>query len=226
MELILDASSRTSQLGLSLSGQLLWCSESITAQEHTRRFMSELLRGMRQMDTVFPELRLIVVALGPGPFNGLRVAVSTAKGLAVGTGAAIVGIPTLKAEAARCRPDQRVVRPVVHAGRSNFTTALYQRLDNTWLETEAVRHLSATDLAQSAEEHVFMCGEIAEYLAVLAATGVEPAISPAVVCSTRMESLALLGWKRFCTGADITMAVLQPLYVNPPHITTPKDRRP
>src|SRR5512136_810025 len=39
----------------------------------------------------------IAIALGPGSFTGLRIGVTTAKGLAYATGKKIVGLPTLDA---------------------------------------------------------------------------------------------------------------------------------
>jgi len=226
MELILDASSRSTRVGVAQKGLLQWTSEALAPQEHTRQLLPAILKGMESTSTVFHELELIVVALGPGPFNGLRVAVSTAKGLGAGTGAAVVGISTLAAEAHRCSPGTGTVRPVIAAGRTAVATALFEWRDGAWAQVEDTRLVDAAELAQFVDESAPLCGEIDEVFAAAQAAAPELALRIATGSRSRPESLAELGWKRFCAGDVASVSALQPLYARPPHITIPKDRRP
>jgi tRNA threonylcarbamoyladenosine biosynthesis protein TsaB len=226
MELILDASSRSTRVGVALKGLLQWTSDPLAPQEHTRQLLPAILKGMESTSTAFHELELIVVALGPGPFNGLRVAVSAAKGLGAGTGAAVVGISTLEAEAHRCSPGTGTVRPVIAAGRTAVATALFEWRDSAWVQVEDTRLVEAAELTQFLDESAPLCGEIDDAFDVVHAAAREQALRIATGRGSRLDSLAELGWKRFCTGDVASVAALQPLYARPPHITIPRDRRP
>jgi tRNA threonylcarbamoyladenosine biosynthesis protein TsaB len=226
MELILDASSKSTRVGIALKGLLQWTSDPLAPQEHTRQLLPAILKGMESTSTTFHELTLIVAALGPGPFNGLRVAVSAAKGLCAGTGAAVVGISTLEAEAHRCSPGAGTVRPVIAAGRTTVATTLFEWRDGAWVQLEDIRLVDAAELRQFVDESSPLCGEIDDAFDATQAAAPELALHIATGSGSRLESLARLGWKRFCAGDVASVAALQPLYARPPHITMPRDRRP
>ncbi|MDP9270808.1 MAG: tRNA (adenosine(37)-N6)-threonylcarbamoyltransferase complex dimerization subunit type 1 TsaB [Chloroflexota bacterium] len=62
-----------------------------------REILPRLLALLDEHHRRLEEATAIAVGIGPGSFTGLRVGMSLAKGLALGTGATIVGIPSLEA---------------------------------------------------------------------------------------------------------------------------------
>jgi tRNA threonylcarbamoyl adenosine modification protein YeaZ len=224
VELILDASSSSARVGLAVNGLLRWMAPPLPPLEHTRELLPAIMQGLETVHTGWHDLQLIVVALGPGPFNGLRVAVSTAKGLAAGTGASTVGIATLRAEVERCACSGKV-RPIIAAGRTTLATALYSWSGGDWRQEQETRLVEEDDAVELLDAEVLLCGEIERFVGALPpGHGALPRVAD--THASRLDSLALLGWQRYASGNVTDAAALQPLYARPPHITTPRDRRP
>ena len=72
------------------------------------------------------ELDAVVVTGGPGSFTGLRIGISLAKGLAAGTGAPIVAVPTLDRFSWHLCWTPGLVVPVIDARKKRFYAAVYR----------------------------------------------------------------------------------------------------
>ena len=79
--------------------------------------------------TAFTGLALLGVAVGPGSFTGLRIGISTAKGLAYGSDIPVVGVRTLEASAYRVpvEEDAVFVCPMIDARKGEVYAALFRR---------------------------------------------------------------------------------------------------
>ncbi len=73
------------------------------------------------------DLDRVGVVVGPGGFTGVRVALSFARGLGVGTGLDIVGVTSLAALAANLDSLQPIVASVIDARRGQVYAALYDQ---------------------------------------------------------------------------------------------------
>ncbi len=78
----------------------------------------------------FADVDRIVVGTGPGSFTGLRIGLATARALALGAGAELVGISTLAVLAHAARDaigEASVVAPVIDARRGEVFVAGWRR---------------------------------------------------------------------------------------------------
>lgn len=75
------------------------------------------------------DIDLFSVAAGPGSFTGVRIGVSTVKGLAFGTEKPCLGVSTLEALAYNMQSANGLVCPVMNARRKQVYTALF-RVEN------------------------------------------------------------------------------------------------
>ncbi|MEK6605049.1 MAG: tRNA (adenosine(37)-N6)-threonylcarbamoyltransferase complex dimerization subunit type 1 TsaB [Nitrospirota bacterium] len=76
------------------------------------------------------DLDVVAVSVGPGSFTGLRVGLATAKGLALGAGARLVGVPTLEALAAGYASADATICALLDAYRGEVYMALFRRNGN------------------------------------------------------------------------------------------------
>jgi tRNA threonylcarbamoyladenosine biosynthesis protein TsaB len=122
--LALDTSTQTAGVALYADDTLLAEVSWPAGRAQTTALLGEIdrllcLGGLRP-----PDLGAVAVATGPGSFNGLRVGLATAKGLAFALDLPLLGVPTLDAAAYPHGGHGRPVRAVIAAGRGRFVSAL------------------------------------------------------------------------------------------------------
>jgi len=96
---------------------------------HAEHLMAVIAEALKAAETDYPGLGAIAVSVGPGSFTGLRVGVSTARGLALALKIPAIGVTTLEAlaaEAAVAFPG-RAVLAALDAGREEIHAALYDK---------------------------------------------------------------------------------------------------
>lgn len=227
MQLAIDTSTDTAGLALVADGELLFEITWHCGRNHTRQLMPNLAHLLHQTGVATSALTSIIVALGPGSFNGLRVGVSAAKGLAFALDIPIVGVGSLEAAAYQYAVTGLPIAAIFSAGRGEIATASYRLRRNQWSLLAAARLTTIDKLAgETTEKTLFCCDAASVAVAVelkerLGARAVLP--SPATGLR-RAAFLAELGLKRLQTGDVDDTATLQPVYLRRPNITTAKHR--
>ena len=227
MELAIDTSSNTASVALSHEGEPLASLTWKTAQNHTMELLPNLLCLLQQAKVEISSIEAIIVAKGPGSFNGLRVGISTAKGLTSALNIPLLGVNTLEAEAYPFAFTGLPLRPVHKAGREEIATALYQQKDNEWQCLEEEKLTTVKTLCRRIKRKTLFCGEIPPDIMneIQQSLGKRAVISQSNSLS-RASSLAILGWRKLSRGEQDDPVTLQPLYLRPPHITKPRDKTP
>jgi len=227
MELAIDTASNTVSLALSRAGELLTCLTWQTTQNHTVELLPTLVYLLGRVKAEPSCLDAIFVVNGPGSFNGLRVGVSTAKGLALALGIPLLGISTLEVHAYPFAPTGMSVRPIQRAGRDQIATALYRLREDRWECLETPNLTTVKTLCSQVTERTVFCGEVAGDIAgeLHRNLGRRAIISQtSIPCGAGV--LAMLGWQKLNKGERDDPAALQPLYLRPPHITSRRQRIP
>ncbi len=195
-------------------------------QHHSTQLLPNLSHLLKQTGLNLQSADCIIVARGPGSYNGLRVGISTAKGLAFSLNIPIVGISTLEAEAYQYAETGLPVCPIFNAGREEIATAIYRKKGNQWRQLAEERLTTIDALCAEITAKTVFCGEFVPLIADKLRGHLK---QKAVILSPahglrRAGFLAELGLKRFRAGDYDSTASLQPFYFRGPSITKAKHR--
>jgi tRNA threonylcarbamoyladenosine biosynthesis protein TsaB len=192
------------------------------------------------------------VATGPGSFNGVRVALATAKALAFALKKPLVGMSTLDVVAAQQQHWRGPLCAVLEAGRSELYAACYlfdEHHSSSGEITCSMRRLSEylllapEQLASYVQEQAstwvgipgerqmppfLFCGEIsaASRLALRAKMQEQSLFVGHVQAARHASVLAMLALQRLQTDEVNDPMLLEPLYLRRPSITTSTRKQP
>jgi len=105
MALILNIETATKicSVALSKDGNLIASKETAEGNSHSTQLAPFIKEIMEQRDFTFADLQAIAVSMGPGSYTGLRIGVSTAKGLCFGLDIPLIAVSTLAAMAVQAK---------------------------------------------------------------------------------------------------------------------------
>lgn len=113
--------------GVAIVGEEVYGEITLSSREtHSRRLLQGVKFLLERLELTFEDLFAVAVSIGPGSFTGLRIGLSTAKGLHFALGLPLIGIETLKALALNVFPTSKLICPVLDARRNQVYTALYR----------------------------------------------------------------------------------------------------
>ncbi len=146
--LSIETSTSVCSVAVHASGSLLSLVEVTEAGAHAEQLMQLVVDVVGKAGLGLSDLDAIAVSEGPGSYTGLRIGVSTAKGLAFGLNLPLISINTLQALASAVVADEgELIIPVLDARRmevyrevfdSNFISV--SKLDSEILEEGAFQN--------------------------------------------------------------------------------------
>ncbi len=93
---------------------------------HSQRLLPTIVQLLESSDCPIELIDGFAVALGPGSFTGLRIALSSIKGLAMASGRPVVGVSTLEALSLNLYSSRHLVCPLLDARKQEVYTALFR----------------------------------------------------------------------------------------------------
>lgn len=171
--ILIETSTELCSTAMASEGKIISYRESDRPRTHaslTAVFIDEMLRetGLKVQDCA-----AVCVSMGPGSYTGLRVGVSTAKGLCFGAGIPLLATGTLDAlvwqgitgeyfRNSQGDPDFRYIIPMIDARRMEVYTAVFSPDGKQVTDTEAKIVDGSSFAEQLAAGHVLFIGDAAD----------------------------------------------------------------
>jgi tRNA threonylcarbamoyladenosine biosynthesis protein TsaB len=221
MSLILGLETATTICSVALvrDGKLLAIRESEGSKEHSAALTGYIAEVFAEAGLTYRDVDAIAVSMGPGSYTGLRIGVSSAKGLCYALDKPFVAIDTLKSLAwqalQRCRQQGKdmenvLLCPMLDARRMEVYTALF---DGDMQVIEPVHALVVTEDAFSAygEKEIIYFGDGAAKCTTL--FELKPKYTYFDQISLSGEAICMLAEKEFANGHFADLAYCEPFYL-------------
>lgn len=140
--LLIETATRVCSVGLSTNGTITSIRESFEQRSHAELITIFIDEVLQDSNVDINKLDAVAVSMGPGSYTGLRIGVSTAKGICYALDIPLIAIDTLQAMAMglaerRNQPDE-LYCPMIDARRMEVYTAVFDHANKRLSDTEAL----------------------------------------------------------------------------------------
>lgn len=123
--LAIDTSTTSGSIALVESGKVIVKKDEERVEAHAKWLMGAIEVLFEEAGTTIKDIDIIAIGTGPGSFTGLRIGVSTVKGLSWALGKPTYGVSTLRALAMNVT-GPALICPVLDARKKQVYAALYR----------------------------------------------------------------------------------------------------
>jgi len=217
--LALETATPTASVALVNDGQVVVEHNECSRRRHAESLVPTIESLLKEQGLTPQDLGAVACGRGPGSFTGLRIGLSTAKGLAQALGLPLITVSTLDILAAAAFFPGGLVAPLMDAKQGHIYVAFYEK---TWPSPHpltgylALRppELASEALRLAAGREVAVCGDgVALAQEALRKAEVKVCELPPAFSYPRAGVLGVLAFAELARGVGGDAAAAEPLYV-------------
>ncbi len=220
MILCLETATPSCSVALVHNGEVLACEEDPKGLNHSEKITLFIDSVMKKAGISYDQLDAVAVSMGPGSYTGLRIGVSTAKGICYAVSKPLIAVETLEAMAyggssiiSSERSERRnlLLIPAIDARRMEVYAAIFDENVNKIKDTEAViiDENSFADLKK--DHHLYLFGDGADKCAEIFANDDKITVIKNFYCSAKyMNTIAQ---QKFNNSEFVDVAYFEPFYL-------------
>lgn len=216
--LAVDTATKTCSVALAEDSEPIFEYTASHAQTHARHLMEMIDGVMQAAKMTTADLDGFAVTVGPGSFTGLRIGISTVKGLAMALKKPVAGVSALAVLAEQFFGVTEWICPLIDARKGEVYAGLYQWTDSGCESAAAARVVGPEDAVAGIEGPCLFVGNGAALYRerIEKCMGGLARFAPPVMNAIRGAMVAHLGYRQFAAGSAEDARALQPIYIRRP----------
>jgi tRNA threonylcarbamoyladenosine biosynthesis protein TsaB len=214
---ILAVDTATTSCSVAIVDNTSLLSEFTLAKEetHSKHLMDMIKEALRMSGLNFSDLDGFAVTRGPGSFTGLRIGISTIKGLVVASEKPVVGVSSLEALALQVSYSRDLICPILDARRGEVYFSRYRFL-NGHLKKQTKERVAPPD--QAVEDLNESClfvgnGALLYKEMILEKMGELASFAPLIKNTIRASTMAYLSMAKFENNDTDDIEKILPYYI-------------
>ena len=205
------------------NGKVIALRESLDGQNHAEKITIFIDEVMKEANMSYRDLDAVATSMGPGSYTGLRIGVSTAKGLCYAMEKPLIAVDTLAAMAYGFK-DYKTTRlqdyklestdilcPMIDARRMEVYSAFFNEQLERISETNAIIIDENSFMEMKQNNHLYLFGDGADKLASLFENDENITVVEKFHCSAAY--MAELADKAFKNNDFVDTAYFEPFYL-------------
>lgn len=219
--LALDSTENTAAVAITEDETLIASTVINAGRSHSELLLPAIEGLMTASRLSYSDIDVFACSSGPGSFTGVRIGVSTVKGLAFGRNAVCIGVSSTEALAYNYLNFDGIICPSMDARRSQLYNALFRSENGVITRLTEDRSVSSTDLAaelESFNEPIYICGGGEHIIREAAKNNPNLRPTPEILKRQNAYSVAVCAFRAIKNGADIsalTDKTVSPSYLRP-----------
>lgn len=216
LTLAFDTSSKTVAVALLHDDVILYDTIINIDLNHSEVLLSAISYACLQTRIKISEIDLFACIIGPGSFTGLRIGVSTLKGLMLATGKPAVGISSLAALALNVGKSSKIICSVMDAGRGQVYTAFYRYNENGLLDQIGTdKAVDPREIILNPEQEIIFVGDGAIKYSGIISNNINNKINIASSAQQyiRASSVGILGREKYNRNELLNAETFVPVYL-------------
>ena len=223
MILCLETSTAVCSVALEENGKVIALRESLDGQNHAEKITIFIDEVMKEANVSYRDLDAVATSMGPGSYTGLRIGVSTAKGLCYAMEKPLIAVDTLAAMAygfkdyKTTRLQDYKLEPasilclMIDARRMEVYSAFFNEKLERVSETSAIIIDENSFMEMKQNSHLYLFGDGADKLVSLFENDENITVVEKFHCSAAY--MAELADKAFKNNDFVDTAYFEPFYL-------------